>query len=587
MFPLGGQQGTMVEAEFRGKHLDQVYAVWVKSDALEARIKSAEEIKNDLNAAMETDPSGKEKDNSPDYRVLVQINIDSAAPVGLHPLRLVSPRGITNAVDFRVVDQPVIVETGAPDHSTLEVSLARQPMIIEGRLAEPGEVDSYSFHALEGQNVSLEVLRAQGFEIRLALYHSKGSWLDPERPTRILFDEERSSDLMPLRSKGTHRVTRTGRYAVEVSSLFGKGHPNFSYELQVSAGNQMKGSQKVKPTEKEWRNQAFDRKVGYDWLIFLHARAPERSKNSQTRVARACSSEASNTIQLPGKEAIEEAEELARPLLLRESEPNDLEEKALSVSVPAVIQGAIDRPGDIDIYQFQVEAGQKLAFEIETPEAGPPHFNPRIGVVDSRDHELFTNVHQQISLYNNNAKEQHYFKSLEPKVIYSFDGGGQYFLQVRDITSRYGGSNYTYRVLIRSQIPHVGEVVLEQADHLNFIRGRTKKLTIVTSREEGFTGDVSFSFGGLPPGVEVFPAAEVKNDRTPTDIPVKPELILPKTQETTIILLATDAASLTRMPLLIQVHCQLIVNGKPGSNLLVREIPMMVVEEPKRTDEKT
>ena len=142
-------------------------------------------------------------------------------------------------------------------------------------------------------------------------------------------------------------------------------------------------------------------------------------------------------------------------------------------------------------------------------------------------------------------------------------------------------------MLIRPQIPHVGEVVLEQADHLNFIRGRTKKLTIVTSHEEGFTGDVSFSFGGLPPGVEVFPAAEVKNDRAPTDIPVKPELILPKTQETTIILLATDAASLTRMPLLIQVRCQLIVNGKPGSNLLVREIPMMVVEEPERTDEKT
>ena len=232
---------------------------------------------------------------------------------------------------------------------------------------------------------------------------------------------------MPLHSKGTHRVTRTGRYAVEVSSLFGKGHPNFSYELQVSAGNQTKGSQKVKPTEKEWRHRAFDRKVGCDWLIFLHARAPERSKNSQTRAARACSAEASNTIQLPGKEAIEEAEELARPLLLRESEPNDLEEKALSVSVPAVIQGAIDRPGDIDIYQFQVEAGQKLAFEIETPEAGPPHFNPRIGVVDSRDHELFTNVHQRISLYNNNAKEQHYFKSLEPKVIYSFDGGGSIF----------------------------------------------------------------------------------------------------------------------------------------------------------------
>ena len=590
LFPLGGQKGTTLEVEFRGKLLGEVYAVWVRSHALQARIKAVEEIKKDSSEVMETDASGKEKSNSPDYRVLVQIDIDSSAQVGLHPLRLVSRPGVTNALHFRVVDQPVIVEATTPDHPALELSFARRPVIIQGRLAEPGAGDLYSFHALEGQNLSFEVLRANGFEVRLALYGSKGSWLDPERTTRILFDEERSSDLVRLRSKGTHQVAQTGRYTVEISSLFEKGHPDFSYELEVFAGDQApeaRSDQRITPPEQQQRYRTFDRKVGDGWLTFLQERAPERSEDSQAGSSGAGSSEASNTIQPTANEAIDQAEALPRPLLLRESEPNDLEEKALSVSVPGVIQGAIGLPGDIDVYQFEVEAGQKLAFEIETPEAGPPHFNPRIGVVDSQNHELFTNIHRRASLYNNNAKAHHYFESVEPKVIYSFDSAGRYFLHVRDITSRYGGPSYAYRVLVRPQIPHVGEVALEQVDRLNLVPGRTRKLTIVTSHEEGFTGDVSFSFEGLPTGVEVLPAAEVNNDRAPTDIPVKPELILPKTQETTIILLATDAASLTRMPLLIQVHCQLIVNGKPGSNLLIREIPLMVVEEAERVDEKT
>ena len=60
----------------------------------------------------------------------------------------------------------------------------------------------------------------------------------------------------------------------------------------------------------------------------------------------------------------------------------------VDISIPAIIEGSIERPGDIDSFKFKVDPGQKLAFEIETPEFTPPRFNPRLGVVDSKDNGL-------------------------------------------------------------------------------------------------------------------------------------------------------------------------------------------------------
>src|SRR5262249_56637698 len=56
------------------------------------------------------------------------------------------------------------------------------------------------------------------------------------------------------------------------------------------------------------------------------------------------------------------------PVLLSsiaEHEPNDLMAQALEISIPVIVEGAIQRPGDIDSFKFKVKAGQRLAFEIE------------------------------------------------------------------------------------------------------------------------------------------------------------------------------------------------------------------------------
>jgi hypothetical protein len=44
LFPLGGQRGTTIQVQFRGKHLHEVNSLWVRSDGFQARIKSVEPV---------------------------------------------------------------------------------------------------------------------------------------------------------------------------------------------------------------------------------------------------------------------------------------------------------------------------------------------------------------------------------------------------------------------------------------------------------------------------------------------------------------------------------------------------------------
>ena len=127
-------------------------------------------------------------------------------------------------------------------------------------------------------------------------------------------------------------------------------------------------------------------------------------------------------------------------------------------------------------------------------------------------------------MFNNNADPQVYLKAVEPKATYTFERGGEYVLQVRDITSRYGNSSYRYRILVRPEIPHVGEISVmsprtrrrgergsgqgKRNQSYQSGAGEPKKLILVASYEEGFAGDLSFAFSGLPEGVQAFPAVQ-------------------------------------------------------------------------------
>jgi hypothetical protein len=561
------------------------------------RVLSVEEVKDLIKPRVR--PSQQEIKPIPVYRVLIDLQIDATTRVGVHSLRLVSNRGVSNAIGFPLVDAPVTVEA-ASSHQTIEqAQQANFPGFISGKIGEPGEVDFYSFQARKGQELRFEVVEGQRFDpaadasrfsAEVAMYHAAGSWFDPHRPTRALFEEERSSDLMPANPGGTYRFSEDGQYFLQISGLFGQGCADCTYQVRaVPSAAWAESTSQTQPVSSEWWERSLARHLKEGWTKELEA----RSVKGPEVPAKELPSGQASFVRVVASPEPPQVKTSSHPVAVLEHEPNDGASQSEAISIPAIIEGAIERPGDLDRFRFKVEAGQKLAFEVETLGARPPYFNPRIGVVDSQDRELFSNVERRLSMYNNNADPQVYLKAAQPKATHSFERAGEYVLQVRDITSRYGNPNYRYRILVRPQIPHVGEISVipkenvdatpevakrSEVNRLNLARNAPKKLVLVASYEEGFTGDLSFTFTGLPAGVDAFPAVQFNEGRAPLEVTQNPDTIAPKQQKATIVLLASPEAVLTKEPRIVQLRCQPIGNGILGPSLLVREFPLMVVD---------
>ncbi len=574
LFPLGGMSGTTVEVEIRGERLEGAYAIWFGGEGLGAQIKKVEEI--DLSIAAENTQSSTQKTKMKQvtgHLVLLQMEIDQQARAGAHHLRVLSGRGISNALSFWVNSDPVVAETSDPHHSPERVQLVKVPVVINGRIGESDEIDCYEFHALQGQELVFE-FEGTG---QATLYEVTGSWFDPNRVVRLDFVE----NLLPRYheisdSQLTYPFRKDGRYVVKVT---GASEPDPFYRLRIVPLE----AATLRLASSRWHERSFSRKVDREWLLRVGSRsltAPHDGAGTRE----------------DGGDAT------ATPAITRETEPNEVQ--APAIGVPAIIEGAIERPGDVDSFRFKVTKGQRVAFEIETPATPYPYFNPRLQVLDQEGQEVLTNVYKRVT-----RTTMIYWKSPEAKVMHTFSEGGEYILRMQDITSRHGQPDFQYRVLIRPQIPHVGEVQVieywqrtedEEIDRINLVPGEAKKLTVVTHREEGFTGDIAITVENLPPGVQVIPATAM-DDRggLPQDQGLK-ERFMPESREATILIAASENAPLTVSPHLIRFEVCPVAEGrvgryvkfggeaplKPmglgqvGKPLLVTEVPLMVMRPP-------
>ena len=581
IFPRGGQQGSKIKLEMRGEALDGAYAGLFDSVGFEVQVPEVKE--NELEVERSDNlPKGEEEEKPPPI-FQVWVTISSSAPVGVHSLRLISRRGVSNPVRFRVDKSLVSSETDLPHPTVSQAQAITVPAIVNGRIREHGELDCYTFDARAGQELSFEIDLAEHFEPRLALYRPTGSWLDPDRPTRLLFHEERTSDLMPTHPRFSYRVVETGAHCVEVGSLFGKGGPNCGYQLRILPAGLADSVQTSIESKAEWQERRFTRKIDPDWIDKLWARTV-RVESPQPDGPEAAAQKSSRDTTLDSSGELDAADPPLSQLM--EKEPNDLPEQAQELSIGTVIEGRIGAPGDRDTFKLEAEAGEKLAFEIETPAVGPPHFNPRLALLGEDSNTLLSNVHQKHAEYGGGGPSS-WLQTVEPKLIYTIERSGRYYLEVRDITSRYGNSDYNYRLVVRTQIPHVGAFEVSPDERLNLIPGQARKLIIVTHQEEGFRGEVLFTWSNLAQGVKVFPGADVAG-KPPNERSKKEENFVPDVQKTTLMVLADADAPATRLPQWLTLKARPVVGGQVGAPLAVAEIPLMVIksDRPHRKQEK-
>jgi hypothetical protein len=244
------------------------------------------------------------------------------------------------------------------------------------------------------------------------------------------------------------------------------------------------------------------------------------------------------------------------------------------IEVPSIVTGTIERAGDIDRVSFRAKAGDGIALEIETDHATLPDFNPFLKVVDEAGLEVFTNVHSNL---NNNGG--FIMKTINAKTVFRFARSGKFTLEIRDITTHNADDRFTYRVLVRPQVPHIGAVRIAE-DHLNLVAGEIKKLSVVTDQEEGFDGYIGITADGLPAGVQVMMGTEVEPDQPPPLDDGKVERYFAKNEKVTLLLITEQDTPATEHPATVRIFARPVRNGKLGEPVLAKEVLLMVVKPP-------
>lgn len=570
--PLGGQTGARLEATLRGRSLQGAYALWIDRKGVAATIERIEELA--------ADGEGAPSQESPKaQKLILRLRIDRSAETGRYQLRVVSPQGVSGPLAFLVHDLPSVAESNPSSGQASSAQTIAFPCAINGVISRPGERDLYSVRATDRQQLRFELIsnpsgtsmggRAGyrgGFDSVLTLYRPRGSWFEEGRLHRLDYDDKSKANPRP-NPLIEARLRQPGLYLLEVGSFYNLGGDEFSYQLRVEpngpADPQRPPATANGSAPQPWRERSFSRPIRPDHIRRILARTVEPGNRAGTATAG------------NGKPIQEEGRGIDPTAysIIGEQEPNDHGSPTAEATLPFLVEGAIDRPGDLDrLVAFRVQPGQKLSFELETPEATLPDFNPRWAVLDEAGQVVLSNVYRRVV-----RQALSYSKTIEPKTIHTFLRGGTYSLRVRDTTRRNGASDFRYRLLVRSQIPHAGELRVQE-DRLNLVPGEAGKLTVTTGQEEGFAGQILLQVEGLPPGVQALPATDYQPE-TPPHLDQGPkERYMPQQGAASVMIVAAEDAPATRMPRILRIRARPVVSGKMGPLMPVGKVHLMVLE---------
>jgi len=173
-----------------------------------------------------------------------------------------------------------------------------------------------------------------------------------------------------------------------------------------------------------------------------------------------------------------------------------------------MINGRIERKGDIDRFGFTAGAGEQLVFEVKAEELGSP-----------LDALLTLYNDKGADLANNDDADPNNRLNLDASLEFTFKEAGNYSLAIRDL-SRLGGPDYGYRLTMRKPAPSFS--LSFDTDRPVVERGGSGTLKITAKRREGFDGEIALEVLGLPEMISAG-SAVIKKDESQASIPLKCE----------------------------------------------------------------
>lgn len=488
VFPQGARCGSQLEVAITGQNLSRTTKIFFSEPGVTARLLKTANTK-----------------------VWVKIEVAPDASIGPRYFRLVTPRGSSNLLIFRVGDL-VETEEAEPNDTFEKANRIQAPVTINARMAVDEDIDMYRLRAEAGAALIFDLLAARngsGGDLAMTLLDARGH-IVKHSEDHFLWD--------PFIS---FTFKKAGEYFLAIRPLDGRGSPDFAYQLTIRPGPYLTsifplGARQGTSPELMLRGQMLSEAKRIEVERGLGQGLEVRALNSVVDTATIQAHVAKdaplgvNHLRLmtragwsnPVKFFVGDLPDLI------EAEPNDAPGQAHRVSVPATINGRIERKGDVDRFAFRAGACEQLVFEVKAEELGSP-LDAQLTLYDARGKELASNDDADPGNRLNR----------DARLEFSFLESGDYSLAIRDL-SRLGGPDYGYRLTIRRAAPSFS--LSFDTDRPIVERGGAGALKITAKRWEGFDGEIVLEVLGLPKTISASPGV-IKKGETQASINLKCE----------------------------------------------------------------
>ena len=514
-FPLSVQAGQKTNVTFRGNYLDLVQRVRCECRDLTITVRSENPL-----------------------QVEAVIEAGAAAVPGPRFLYVETPKGPSNRILFRVTGWPSVVEV-EPNESYEQAQPVSTPVMIEGKIETVHDSDMFRFRAGEGERLAFNVLsgrsKARGHVVAI-LMTAEGrvlgrnlSYFGTDPYLDYTFEDEGDYILtiIPRRFSDFYTV------------LSDDSKINWQYELAIGRSPILwslfpMGGKRGTTVEVELRADFLDSGAAplFSGSGLTAALSPRKDpckclyRLTVDIAADAPLGTRLLTFQDPSGTLMPLAFSVGDAAEMIEKEPNDGLHQGQPVTLPVVMNGRVDKPGDRDGILFTVDQYDEIAFRVDAKGLGSHVTDPNLTLARP-DGELTDRGDDRCKqcgrFYNVVRKKEkldskfwHYFQTGNPN---DADAAGDYVLQLRDNAKR-GGPHHAYRLLLRNKAPDFRLGVLN--DNVRAPLGGAAKIPVAISAEEGFKGGVEIRAEGLPPGLSVktltlrtdepFGALEIEHD---------------------------------------------------------------------------
>ncbi|NWK54861.1 hypothetical protein HW115_04525 [Verrucomicrobiaceae bacterium N1E253] len=413
----------------------------------------------------------RQRNREMDERALIQVTVDSDAEPGMREMRIRTNQGLSNPIRFYIGDKPEMYER-EPNEKQANNPVLEAPLVFNGQIM-PGDIDQFRFRAKAGQQLliqgharSLIPYLADAvpgwFQAVMTLYDETGeelSYVDDYRfsPDPVLF----------------YQIENDGIYTVQIRDSIFRGREDFVYRITVG--------------EDPFISHLFPLggRQGQDLTCQLSGWNLPKTKadlSMQGEPGSIHSFALDFSNQVPY--AVDEFPEW------READDNHRLARAQKLKWPVMVNGRIEKPGEVDYYQFEGRPGDRVVVEVMARRLNSP-LDSKIKVIDESGTVLAWNDDaEQLNL----GMQTHHADS---KLSLRLPRQGRYAVSVAD-TQGQGGPEYAYR--LRISRPHPDFAVTSTPASLTVRMGCTVPLTVHAVRKDGYDGEIDLVLKDAPKG---------------------------------------------------------------------------------------